>query len=841
MAGESDKQVKLQFVVDQASVQAAKKAMGELIVEATKLANVLKSASLGGGGSVLGGGGVGAGSLNPQQTIAKNAASGPSGGISGGATEAAKSIVLMGRNTKDAYRGCTDAVTRNLNDQGRDVDAFSRKVAALNQELAALRQNSGGGGGGTGGLVDQFGRPMGGGGAATGVGAGIMGGGGGGGGPPSGTTAAVEAAAGGAAGGAAGMSPSLMRGLKIGAIAAAAYKAVSAGQQVFEFESTLPMRPQQLTAQRADIWGGQYRAARSGDLSTALAALGAGGVNLGRGMHGAPNDVGSIVEQLGDRTGAIKGANLMKAAKSFLKLDIGGIGNTATDILHGNWGNLADTQTQKNMAEAMENFLKTNPQAVAALGQFQSEAGGQRGLQRALGLGGHISGKGANWATLGRGAAGMPGGGGRYTDQARALQAQVEGMGYDVSEYASALSPLRQSLGTSAAVRSLAFSVMGGEAGGFAGIGGIASAAGVGGSPQDFIRAIYGRGPTGRMNQAAAMGVGGAVAGLTSAGGFATSGLGTLGAFQAGLGEGTGGYQDLLMGQQARAGLGAFGAVMGGGLDKYQSAMNFLTAGQAFGNVGFGAQGVISEVFGKNPSLAADIMAGGAIPPELRALGVTSKEQVAQYVKETSKGVIARATNVMGNETSAGRLINSIQAGGGDIQEYMKSQGIHGASLNKKGKRIGASKGFDEFRHDLAAGLMVSQGLDADAAEGEAALLMGVGAKGVHKGGAGAPESAERQALKDLAAMTRKNTKELEDMAELSSRTQPSHAVSSGCFWDSRHEPQPQRRDPWEGLPSPREGRNRRSSGDGIPEGPKGCTVIPQCVQEQRRCHEGRF
>ena len=50
MAGDGDKQVRLKFIVDQASVQQARQAMGQLISDATKLADALKRASVGGGG-----------------------------------------------------------------------------------------------------------------------------------------------------------------------------------------------------------------------------------------------------------------------------------------------------------------------------------------------------------------------------------------------------------------------------------------------------------------------------------------------------------------------------------------------------------------------------------------------------------------------------------------------------------------------------------------------------------------------------------------------------------------------------------------------------------------------
>ena len=66
-----NKNLKFQFAVDQASVQAVNRALDGMIAKATQLAKVLKDA-----GGLLGGGSVGAGSPSPQRTMASAGAGG---------------------------------------------------------------------------------------------------------------------------------------------------------------------------------------------------------------------------------------------------------------------------------------------------------------------------------------------------------------------------------------------------------------------------------------------------------------------------------------------------------------------------------------------------------------------------------------------------------------------------------------------------------------------------------------------------------------------------------------------------------------------------------------------
>jgi hypothetical protein len=794
MPSEGDKQVRLSFVIDQPSVQRARQAMSDLIADATKLAEVLKRTNLGGIGQGLGdlssGGSVG-GAKNPQQVLAQNANAGPGQRVTNSLTDSGRLIKSFAQGSAESLRDMTQALQTAARDQERILDGLSRKYEAVSRARDSAFDLSGSSASGGaygytagGGVMSTTGDPgtyvyatdrKGGGNGLDSkdccerivdkldeVIAAIRQGGGGGGGR-GGAANDDQEVSGGPGGGGLSIPKQARQAIKFGAAIKGAQYLLDYAAAPFEDLANMYNVRGQKSAQHGGIFGDYLQRAIAGDWTLGAQMRAAGGAFSTTAGQGTPGQQWS--QAASDNAGVQSSNNAWNQASVFLKNSAANIGSVLSGHVIGKLQN-ASYQDQdvrdKQLAqykENMDNYAKgEGAMNMALTGRFQQNVAGNRALSDILGYAGHAAGvvqdyslgisRNAGIGDVLNGATGA-----QYVDPLAELRLKLAHVDdnkrafYSAEEYAAAVAPLSQGLGRRAlgvgGNRGLADLVMGGNVGGYAGIGNIAATAGVGGEGSQFVQGIYGMG-NGGMSQAAAMGIGQAIASSITGGGMGSTGLGMMAAIQAGFGRGSGGGEDLLMAQQAQGGIGAVGSFLGGGIDAYHAAMNFQTAGQSFGKVGFANQGALSRIFGENPDLAADIVSGKKpIPEYLRAMGVKSKDDVEKFVRGTlGKEITLASRYVKGNQADASTLRAIASEAGGDIGKYAKMHNIDPKSA--AGQKL---------RDDVAAGLVASgQVKDIAAGQGAAGIALGLGATDIRKGGAGrVAGSAEDLALKEQA------------------------------------------------------------------------------------------
>jgi hypothetical protein len=748
MAGEQDKQVRLSFVVDQASVQRAKQAMGELIAEAQRLAETLKHTNIGGigggggGGGMLGGGVVGSGGQNPQQILAQQ---NPAQRITSALTDNARALKGIAAAGGEAAKTLSDSIRNSILEQERSIDGLQRKLTSLLGSYNNLKNaRVAGAMPGSAVTADMAADPLyqrrvanaqadvadkveataaqlsthhdvreklqdaqkaivdpnppGGG----------MGGGGG-----------------GAAGGAGGAGA--MAGLVKGGISAMVVRRVMEqiggvsgmwGTEGANFAGSI-------YAGRGQAWGSDYQRAYHGDATEGMKALFMGGHLRGPGMDN--------YLRLQDQIKSAKGTDALRdIMENSLGLMTGDIGAARK----AEWSDIRlENERQKALSKNADMMMsQAGLPTATAISQFQSSIGGNMAFQTGTGMGGSytrtVGGKtsrvGANEFI-----ANSTNPQYQYNDSTLPLKYKLVNAGIDPAEYAAAASQARAS-GASGAAGIIAGGM--GAGGAWAGLGGLAGQAAIGGNASQFLRGTIGFRGQG-FNEAAAMGIGGAVAGGLYGGGYATSGLGALSTFQQGFGA-TGEDKGIMAGRYAAGGLQAAGGLWGGGIDKYQQSLNFLNAGSAFGTKGFSTQQYLSTIFGQNPELAMDIAAGGKIPEGLRAAGVT-KEGVTSYLKMSGESLVGRANMVLGGAEQRAFHTDELAGAGGDIKGLLKSKGLTG----RKAKA---------YISQLATGISIGTGgaMDAAQAEGLLDIEAGLGGGKLHKGGVGRPGGAELDAWK---------------------------------------------------------------------------------------------
>lgn len=154
-----DKQLKLQFTIDQASFDKAKRAIAEITQEVTKLvAEMNRGGGLGGnlrgGGGMFGGASTASGGVNAShQTTTQQAK------IGGFGQQLTQSLVAqrdlfknLSSGSKDTLRSMADAVKDSIQTQTREVE---RLTQVLNKASAAYQQLKSSGAGVPGGQVLQ--------------------------------------------------------------------------------------------------------------------------------------------------------------------------------------------------------------------------------------------------------------------------------------------------------------------------------------------------------------------------------------------------------------------------------------------------------------------------------------------------------------------------------------------------------------------------------------------------------------------------------------------------------------------------------------------------------------
>src|ERR1035441_9976905 len=145
MAGESDKQVRLSFTVDTASVGVAKRAIGELITAAQELVHVMAQANLGGLSSSTS---TSSYSIAPGSsgTGPPAAAQSPVQRVAGSVTSDAKAMKDVAQAATTTVKGLTDAVATSAREQGRSIEDLKRKLEGLRDMYGRVAASLSGGG-----------------------------------------------------------------------------------------------------------------------------------------------------------------------------------------------------------------------------------------------------------------------------------------------------------------------------------------------------------------------------------------------------------------------------------------------------------------------------------------------------------------------------------------------------------------------------------------------------------------------------------------------------------------------------------------------------------------------
>lgn len=393
------------------------------------------------------------------------------------------------------------------------------------------------------------------------------------------------------------------------------------------------------------------------------------------------------------------GMNAWEMIKSVGTLDFHRAGMVAT-------GRYADDRVTQDRQAMVQQERQADPLREIVLGELQDNWRGNIGGMRSLGVG-----EGFDKKT------------GQYKAGYRNLVKSLTAAGYDPGQAAAVLGGI-ESGGTRGAAwgkGGLMFSALSAQSGGLHGaaqMGGTMSRFG-GGAGMNFLNAARVMGGS-QTDVAVANSLGSFVAqqaGAHNVGGL--TGLGSLGMLGFGVGKGP---ESRMIAQQNMAGYGTLQNIIGGGTDSYQGARNLQIAMGSARGAGVYTQDYLAEKL--NLGQMADIMSGsGGLSPIMKSLGVT-KDMVGSQFKGVTQSTLERMISdpAMAN-TGMAKTMSSIQESGLDPRAWLKKQ---------KGK-----KGFktEEAVSDYGAFLLMSgQAKDEESAMGAARNIFGMGRKASGKG-----------------------------------------------------------------------------------------------------------
>jgi hypothetical protein len=728
---EQDKQVKLSFVVDTASLAQARQAIGELINLSTRLAQTLKNTSFGGGGgnsgstvpqwqSLLSGGGVGVTPL-PSQVVATSAGS-LAAPIVGNATALTQAANLG----KDALRDIGDAFSASMTRQGQELDRLLPKLRDYTAAMHGL-----GGGKGFQGLFDPRGNRI----------------------PPGG-------GGGGDEGGAPGepvvpSSPGPGRPPRTwgGQSSWGRTLPMMAGGVMSAVDESIayPGRYLGAEAAQANTWSGLYRQAVGGDVTGTNAMLNIFADAEKRADWQTASQQGWLTRiQNGYQSlnmsqvmnwGMLGGAG--GAAAGLTAGGIGAIPGAAAGALGGAAGGLfmqfpkflsamsdaaTTTSVEQRLMKQIQDQMASTPEENIAIERLTSGAAGSLSGQRAIGI--------ANRSD-------RPGRGQAYE---RFVLDNLTAKGYDVGALAGAISGVAGAgAGWNAASRGLGYQAMVGASAHIPNASALTGMAALGGNPKEFMGMVYGGAGGEGLLDPTAMGLtaAGVASGIGSTGIF-TSGVGALQAALTSLGDATGGPQDIIRARQFSAGQGLAQSFSSGGLDRWQYGQNIVGAIQAGVKDPYVQEWLATKM---TPTVIADIMkmrTDAELPPEFKVRGVTLA-QAQSWVRHLGKSMFTGITDTGAQSPMMNRL-RAIRASGTDPLTYLS--GLKGADRAAAREEVGA--------------LMQSRtGATDSESEGAAAWTSALGLPmGKHHLGEpkaiGGPNDVQAQILADQAAAAKK-------------------------------------------------------------------------------------
>jgi hypothetical protein len=714
-----DKQIKLKFVVDNQSVMEARRTLQDLTRELTRFTETLRSASIsnaiggagargqqpqGGGNSGLLGGDtskVGAGGITNLISSPLKALSGMFAGLGQSAkgvkdlTSTLKTSIASQKTDLDSLREAVDKTTASFSRLGNAQQRF----AGGGGSPVAMGATSGTGAPGTTYSYSGYG-------GSAGGGAGFAGAG------PAGGSIAAGAGNGGntssagpsSGGGKGSRAPGLAGafGALAGSPMGMAVMAVTAGALITQDYTGMVQHNNMLNtsaaAERASVMSGTWgRMQKDRDISEvyvqretekARKALLSGEADFG---------VGGL-----SVSGHLGGGNV-NTAKRYAGAVLDAIPKLATFQFGSAWQGLKEagdetlaTTSMLAMTEEQRQQVRTSNQVPIYYQQkAQEESAAKLSWMHATGQDYEYDRKG----------------GGPITDRIGNLWDSLHEKGFTEGEYMGAFGGVRGAGGRRAA-NALATGSMYGVASGIDNAGQIAGLSAVsGGMKSQFMSYLYGRqGGPGGFDPSALNNIGGYIAGQGTAGGIASSGVGTFNAMMSGSAGGTNGPSDMLTARNMQAGLGQLDKDFGGGLDKFQSGWNVLNASKILGK---GASAYNVDYFANKMTSTQlmDIARGGKIDPSLAARGITIDKATAM-IRATEESNWMR---YKGNDS----VVAAYRASGMNMSDFINS-----------------SKDRESTRAHLGNALADTQGADAGAGAAIVDYYAGLDRKGGRRSGA---------------------------------------------------------------------------------------------------------
>lgn len=213
----------------------------------------------------------------------------------------------------------------------------------------------------------------------------------------------------------------------------------------------------------------------------------------------------------------------------------------------------------------------------------------------------------------------------------------------------------------------------------------------LGGDPHKFFAAtqnLIGRSSGGIDVQAGGR-LGSLASGAILSGAGYTNGLGLLGAMSE-YARGGSAAGDMANTQFAQQGLGNLNRITGGGLDPYQAGVNLLAATHNAPGVGIFGQEKLARLDARQ---MADIVAGGAMPGDLKALGISSdmvKGQWGEVQRRMLDRDIGLSPSQDGKANPMQQLMGRLKGYGGDFGALVKGEKLKGGALEDAFSQYGS-------------------------------------------------------------------------------------------------------------------------------------------------------
>ena len=359
---------------------------------------------------------------------------------------------------------------------------------------------------------------------------------------------------------------------------------------------------------------------------------------------------------------------------------LGNLANAPGALFKGQYINHESVMKQMQMAELE---MKSNPEWYSRYSEFMDTHDSRVGFQRAGGVGGQYRDPKT----------------GQLRHRSLDLSAKLTGGGWNESSYVSGLQSIVPYGGFRAGQKGAWTAMAASQASHIPEAGKIMGAASqLGQDASGTLKALTGMGfgKKDRVDWQGMSNVGGFAADMAIAGGAPVDFQGTYKSFLGGMRPGMNSGQQInniagqIAGHQYLS-----NQIFGGGRDNLQKGQNYVNALDAFGNTD------VANFIADNPYVMEMMIAAresGNIPPILKSMGVTSVAQIEKFVGETFKdGNRLLGANDFGQQSSMrDRQRKMVEGGYGmDFGKFAKDNNLQGEEL-------------DSFRNDAAAMLLAN-------------------------------------------------------------------------------------------------------------------------------------